>query len=776
MAQKIQIKRSGTTGVTPAVAELDYGELAINYADGKLFYKKDASTVEEISGSGSGGGFYEEVFSDSWLATPTTPHITIDFSFITGTGASALKVYDLIGYTDYGVADSLKHYKLYIHQRSKGTTDNTFEVQVVQIQGGTTTSTDSIKFWTGYVASGDHTLYLDLPENYSGFKLVKTPLASKEKSDNDITITRVDTALVTTGLTSVTVKDLQGSLFYEGDSSNRIAHTSNTHLVLDPNKGLSFNGSEVIDSARNIKNIKTVAAEGLVKIDNANGWDSNAAGSKLLRLDGADGYPSMSFYTDGTANWTLYKGGSGAWVGDGNIGFVHHSGAEDSSRVKFKIDTSGNITASGTVIGNEAQFGDDGTNGRLTFNSDTTQTTIHSTTSGFAAWETLRFRAYDYKFLTGSTTERVRIATNGDVSFYEDTGTTAKMVWDASAEALGIGTSSPARELEVTGTGNVYVRVTAPTGNDSTALELVNTGETWTIANDDTNSDALEFRTTGGTHLTVDTTGKTKITSSGTIGLTTPGNGYLQITDNTNTLAFDPNEILASNDLNIGTKSGDIDFRPSTGNVVVYASNGTDFDTITEAKIGNWDTAYTWANTAPAAPSITSTNLIGETIEIVFSESTTSEVDRYEIWGNGGGSSYSLIGIIPETDIASSMSFVDATFNEVGTIGYRVYAVRKGVYSTASTTTQAFSTPSLDVVNLRVVSDLNTFHVEYDKPDTRFLDHIEIYVDTDASSSGTARASAVLAYSGDETSYTHNISSSQRDHYHQFWVECVGVS
>ena len=29
----------------------------------------------------------------------------------------------------------------------------------------------------------------------------------------------------------------------------------------------------------------------------------------------------------------------------------------------------------------------------------------------------------------------------GDISFYEDTGTTPKLFWDASAESLGIGTS-----------------------------------------------------------------------------------------------------------------------------------------------------------------------------------------------------------------------------------------------------------------------------------------------------------------------------------------------
>jgi hypothetical protein len=39
----------------------------------------------------------------------------------------------------------------------------------------------------------------------------------------------------------------------------------------------------------------------------------------------------------------------------------------------------------------------------------------------------------------------------GDISFYEDTGTTAKFFWDASAERLGIGTTSPTRPLSISG-------------------------------------------------------------------------------------------------------------------------------------------------------------------------------------------------------------------------------------------------------------------------------------------------------------------------------------
>ena len=35
----------------------------------------------------------------------------------------------------------------------------------------------------------------------------------------------------------------------------------------------------------------------------------------------------------------------------------------------------------------------------------------------------------------------LKLASNGDISFYEDTGTTAKLFWDASAESLGIGST-----------------------------------------------------------------------------------------------------------------------------------------------------------------------------------------------------------------------------------------------------------------------------------------------------------------------------------------------
>ena len=51
MAQTIKIKNSGTSGNTPS--SLVHGELAINYADGKIFYKNSGNSIVEFSTSGS---------------------------------------------------------------------------------------------------------------------------------------------------------------------------------------------------------------------------------------------------------------------------------------------------------------------------------------------------------------------------------------------------------------------------------------------------------------------------------------------------------------------------------------------------------------------------------------------------------------------------------------------------------------------------------------------------------------------------------------------------
>ena len=45
---KIYLKRSSVTGKAPSANQLEYGELAINYADGHIYYKNSQNTVKKI--------------------------------------------------------------------------------------------------------------------------------------------------------------------------------------------------------------------------------------------------------------------------------------------------------------------------------------------------------------------------------------------------------------------------------------------------------------------------------------------------------------------------------------------------------------------------------------------------------------------------------------------------------------------------------------------------------------------------------------------------------
>lgn len=48
MANKVLLKKSSTGAKVPTTSDLDYGELAINYADGKLYYKTSGNTIDSF--------------------------------------------------------------------------------------------------------------------------------------------------------------------------------------------------------------------------------------------------------------------------------------------------------------------------------------------------------------------------------------------------------------------------------------------------------------------------------------------------------------------------------------------------------------------------------------------------------------------------------------------------------------------------------------------------------------------------------------------------------
>jgi hypothetical protein len=109
--------------------------------------------------------------------------------------------------------------------------------------------------------------------------------------------------------------------------------------------------------------------------------------------------------------------------------------------------------------------------------------------------------------------ERLRIDSEGDISFYEDTGTTPKFFWDASAESLGIGTSSPSTPLHIsTSDENVATfastdtaaRIVITDGTDTGYVNVSNTAGTGIIS-------IGQFQGLNGNNLNVDDSGNVGI-------------------------------------------------------------------------------------------------------------------------------------------------------------------------------------------------------------------------------------------------------------------------
>ena len=49
MANKFLLKKSSTAAKVPLTSDLDYGELALNYTDGKLYYKTASNTIKSFT-------------------------------------------------------------------------------------------------------------------------------------------------------------------------------------------------------------------------------------------------------------------------------------------------------------------------------------------------------------------------------------------------------------------------------------------------------------------------------------------------------------------------------------------------------------------------------------------------------------------------------------------------------------------------------------------------------------------------------------------------------
>ena len=99
----IQLKKSGATGNTPT--NLNFGELALNYYDGKLFYKAANGTIVSFS-SGPTTESFATVNANSTLILATTPTDTLSFTGSNGISITANSISKTINIGD-GITQAL---------------------------------------------------------------------------------------------------------------------------------------------------------------------------------------------------------------------------------------------------------------------------------------------------------------------------------------------------------------------------------------------------------------------------------------------------------------------------------------------------------------------------------------------------------------------------------------------------------------------------------------------------------------------------------------------
>jgi hypothetical protein len=260
---------------------------------------------------------------------------------------------------------------------------------------------------------------------------------------------------------------------------------------------------------------------------------------------------------------------------NGAVTLFHNNNAKIATTISG-IDVTGTLVSDGLTVDN---------NGSIVFNDpQATDTVLIGTNDNELI---LRTDDGDITLKTNENKQQLRVSNNGDISFYEDTGTTAKLVWDASAESLGIGTSSPSEKLTIQSGNLNFMGGT----NDAQYIKFGDTG-------DDDIGNIFYYHGNNNMVFTTNASEAMRIDASGNllVGKTSAGAANIGV-------GIQPSGILvASRSSNI---SGLFNRTTSDGDIVDFRKDNTTVGSIGTANsgdlyIGNDDTTLLFAGGSDA--------------------------------------------------------------------------------------------------------------------------------------------------------------------------------
>jgi hypothetical protein len=232
-----------------------------------------------------------------------------------------------------------------------------------------------------------------------------------------------------------------------------------------------------------------------------------------------------NLYIDATSLYVRSATGEPYIVGTADAGVsIYHDNDPKIATTATGIDVTGSVVADKATIGSgsgalinaaaDDLVVDNGGSGGITVASGATQygNLFFSDSGSSVAGYIQYLHGTDYLRFGTAATERLRISDNGDINFYEDTGTTVKLFWDASLESLMLNASTRVGTEILTVNGTVTTGGGTASGPALAFRADSNTGIFRPA------SQALGFSTAGTERLRIDASGHAIIPEGVTLG------------------------------------------------------------------------------------------------------------------------------------------------------------------------------------------------------------------------------------------------------------------
>ena len=343
-------------------------------------------------------------------------------------------------------------------------TNNVMKVWNGSEWAAASSSIEGIKSSFRYVATASQTVFSGADANSSTLVIDQAGLVNVflngvrlvQGSGQDYTVSAANNNV--TLLTGAAVNDVvEIEVFgnFAGQSGAEVAITGGSITGLSA-LGVAGNAS----FGDNNKAIFGAGSDLQIYSTGTNGFIENNTGLLILKNNSDD--RDIALQSDdgsgGVANYLLADGSTGSLK-------AYHYGNEKLATTSTGVNITGTLTSDGlTVDGTALVNGSSASPLSIQRNGAASASNVSIKWDGFAQDFFVGLNSTDEDFVIGTSANlnidnRLRIANNGDISFYEDTGTTPKLFWDASAESLQIGSSGTA-----TPAANLIINDTAASG------------------------------------------------------------------------------------------------------------------------------------------------------------------------------------------------------------------------------------------------------------------------------------------------------------------------